>query len=182
MNGIDQSTGVLQAASAANTVSSANPASVHQICMCVRRLSNASRKDLSINKRMEHTESITSEQNDVLGLVIYNGRNPCIGDEGKVVCYTTVFSDRSVIKIHHSARVIIHDIFQDGTKSNSIIDFRFLLPSQTHRLGIATPLNVENTFVSPDMLVISNKFSFWICTQSCLSSSRKAEKDGNIIV
>lgn len=52
---------------------------------------------------------------------------------------------------------IIHDIFEDGTEFDSVVDIRLLLLAQANAFGVASTLNVEYTGVGPDVLVVSDE-------------------------
>ena len=55
--------------------------------------------------------------------------------------------------------VIETNVLQNSTESNRIVDFRLFLGWKANTLRIAAALHVENTFVCPDMLVISDQLS-----------------------
>lgn len=85
-----------------------------------------------------------------------DSRNLGIRNEFERITSSGVFSDRSVIIVDLSGSCLKSDVFNNCSKFDSIIDFRLFLLAQSNAFGITSTFNVPDTFISPDMLIISN--------------------------
>lgn len=97
------------------------------------------------------------------------------------IANSCVFSNRYIIKINSSWLVrVIFDILNNSTKLDSIPNFGFFLSAEIDGFSIASSFNVEDTLVSPDVLIITNQSSLRISTESSLTSTRQAEQESGV--
>ena len=80
-----------------------------------------------------------------------------VGNELNWVSTASVLCNADIIIIGAPGNRAVHHILEDAAESDSAIDFRFLLGGKVDALGIASALDVENTRVGPDMLVITDQ-------------------------
>lgn len=76
-----------------------------------------------------------------------------------------------VVKVHFSGVLVKHHVLQHGAKLDSIPDLRLILPFEVDALGIAAPLDVEDTIEAPAVLIIANQWSGRVCGQCGLASA-----------
>ena len=88
--------------------------------------------------RWQHTESITSQQDDVLRVTTH-ARDTSVGNVFNGVRGTSVFSDSQVVEINFVRDTIHYNIFQYRAKANGIKDLRLLLMAQFINLSIIRP-------------------------------------------
>lgn len=132
-----------------------------------------------LRNRRENAKSIASKQNDVLG-VSSNGGDLSIGDEFEGIGATGVLSDRNVVVVNLAILLVKDDILQDGSEPDSSENFRLFLLCEIDALGIAATLNVENSVVCPDVLVITDQGTLGISRECGLSGTRETEEQCNI--
>ena len=63
------------------------------------------------------------------------------------------------------------DILKDSAEPDSVVNFRLFVFAESHTLSIATSFDVENSLVSPDVLVVSNELAITDSREGSLSSS-----------
>ena len=105
-----------------------------------------------------------------------------IRDELQWVGNSRVICEARVIEIHSACVSVEDDILQNGAETDGIVDIGLLLTGETDGLGIAAPLNVEDTFRVPHMLVIPDQVTLGIRTERRLASAGETEADRHIIV
>ena len=54
-------------------------------------------------------------------------------------------------------------VLQQGVPLNSIVNIRFAFFIKIDAFGITSPFKIEDAFIVPSMLIITNKRTFWIC-------------------
>jgi hypothetical protein len=84
---------------------------------------------------------------------------------------TGVLSDADISKVNLSSALLESNVFQNSTKFDGVIDLWLLLFAESYTLGIATSLHVEDSLISPNVLVITNEGSVSDSAQSSFSSS-----------
>lgn len=63
------------------------------------------------------------------------------------------------------------------TYANGVEDFRLLLRVEADALGVATTLDVEDTSVGPDVLVVSDELTRGVRREGRLSGARETEEE-----
>ena len=79
------------------------------------------------------------------------------------VSTTSVLGDTVICVVWLASSAVEGNVFENRAESNSVVDFWFLLFGETNALGVATALNVEDTGVGPDVLVVTNQRTVSIC-------------------
>lgn len=92
-----------------------------------------------------------------------NSWDLAIGDVLERVAAPCVFSDRHIVIVDDSGSGDELYIFEDGSEPNGIVDLRFLLRAEVDAFGITASLDVEDPFVGPDMLVVSDQKTVSFC-------------------
>lgn len=108
-----------------------------------------------LGDRWKDREGITSQENDVSRVSADCGKLSVI-DELQRIRSSSVFSNGSIMIVNFSAGFLQHNVLQNGSKSDGTVDFRLFLFAKSDTLGIASTFDVENTFVSPDMLIVAD--------------------------
>ena len=132
--------------------------------------------------RWENAESVASEHDDVLGLTLDNARNTGVGNELDGVRAPGVLGDANVVVVGFTRNDVIDDVLKDRTETDGVVDLRLLLGGKVDALGIAPTLDVENTIVRPDVLVIPDQLAVGIGRQCGLSRSRETKEECDIAV
>ena len=132
--------------------------------------------------RWENAESVASEHDDVPGLTLDNTRNTSVGNELDGVRAPSVLGDADVVVVGFTRNDIVDNVLKDRTKPDGVVDLRLLLGGKVDALGIAPTLDVENTVVRPDVLIIADQLTVGVGRQCGLSSSRESEEESDITV
>ena len=85
---------------------------------------------------------------------------------------SSVFCDGNITIVDLLCEVFEHNVLEYGAKSHGIIYLWFLLFAQVDAFGVTTAFNVENSIVSPNMLIITDKESVISCRKCRFPSSR----------
>ena len=96
---------------------------------------------------------------------ISNARDLGIGDEFYRISATSVLRDRDVIVVGDSVVGVHDNILKDGSETDGVEDFRLLLSGEVDTLGVTTTLDVEDTSVGPNVLVIADQQAVRISRQ-----------------
>lgn len=132
--------------------------------------------------RRKDTKCIAGEHNDVARLAFDDTGDLCIRDVFNGVGAAGVFCDADVIVIGCTGSGIVDNIFEDGAVLDGIIDIRLLLSGEVDALGVAATLNVKDTGVGPDVLVITNEETVGVGRECGLTGPRETEEEGDVIV
>jgi len=97
--------------------------------------------------RGEDTKGIASQHDNVAGLSLDLARNLCVGNKFDWVCAAGIFSDADIVVVGCAGYGIVYDIFENGTKSNGVVNFRLLFGRQVDTLCVTASLNVEDTSI-----------------------------------
>ena len=109
--------------------------------------------------RWEDTESIAGEHDDVLRLTLNGARNAGVGNKLDGVCATGVLGDTDVVVVGLSRNDVIDNVLENGTEADGIVNLGLLLGGKVNALGVASTLDVKNTVVRPDVLIITNQLT-----------------------
>jgi len=102
----------------------------------------------------------------------------------KRVTHTSILGQGDIIVVDSSGSVIteVLNVLNESTVLDSIEDFWLLLSSKADSLSVAAALNVKDTSVTPNVLIISDQCTVWISTQGSLSSSGETKEQTSISV
>lgn len=109
-------------------------------------------------------------------------RNLGVLDVLNWVCTAGVLCEGGVIVVYDTRCWVKDDIFEDRTELDGVENIRLLLGGQTNALGVASTFDVEDTSITPAVLVVTNQGTLWVCGECGLSSSRETEEDRYIAV
>lgn len=135
-----------------------------------------------LSNRRKDTEGIASQHDDVAGLPVDHARDLCARDVLNRVRASRVLGDRHIVVVGDTGRGVVHDVFEDTTESDGTVDLGLLLRREVNGFGVASTFNVENTFVRPDVLVVSDELASGIGREGSLSSAGETEEQGDIAV
>src|SRR5579863_2257137 len=86
-----------------------------------------------------------------------------------------------VIQIETAGNRIEADVFQDGAEAaGATVDLGFGFRRKPNYLRIAAIFKVENTVITPAVLVIADEPAVRIGGERCLPCSRKPEEDSDV--
>lgn len=126
------------------------------------------------------TIGIASEHDDVLRLTLDMARDTRVGNKFDRISTTRVLRDRHVVIVWVPVCRIEHDVFENRSKPNRVVDFGLLLRGEVNRLGIASSFNVEHASVGPDVLVVSNQLTRWVSREGRLARSGKTKEERDV--
>src|SRR5882762_5715902 len=92
----------------------------------------------------EDAESITSEHDDVCGLPFDITGNASIWNEINWVRAAGVFGDADVVVVWLAGSEVIHNVLENGTKTDGAKYLGLLLSREVDALGVAAAFNVEH--------------------------------------
>lgn len=130
----------------------------------------------------QDTAGITGEQNDVAGVVVADTGNLGVVDVLNRVGATGVLSKGGIIVVNNAGDGVENGVLKNGAEADGVENIGLLLGGETNALGVATTLNVEDTGVSPAVLVVTDQLALSISGQGGLASTRQTEEDGNITI
>ena len=130
----------------------------------------------------KYAASVASQEHDVCWVTLGEAGNLCIVDELDRIGAASVFRKSCVVVVNNSSDRVEDGIFQNRAELDGVEDVGFFLSRQTDALGVASPLDVEDTSIAPAVLVIADECSLGIGGKSRLASSRKTEEDGDIAI
>lgn len=119
----------------------------------------------------QYTESITGQHNNVGGLTINHARNLSVGNKLDRIGTSCVLRNADVVVVGNSRNRVINDVLEDTAISDGVKDVGFLFSRKVDTLGIASTLDVENTSVRPNMLVVTDEETVRISGKSSFSGS-----------
>lgn len=126
------------------------------------------------------TESVAGEHDDVRRLAVGNARNLGVGDVLDGVGATSVLGDRDVVVVGNAVSGVVDNVLEDGTEADGVVDLGLLLGREVDALGVASTLNVEDTSVGPDVLVVTDQETVGVSRKGGLSGSGETEEEGDV--
>lgn len=131
----------------------------------------------------KNTEGVASQHNDVAGVPVDYARNLGARDELDGVSAASVLSDANIIVVRNTRSGVVDNILEDGAEADSPENIGLLLSGEVDALGIATTLDVEDTGIGPDVLVVANKESVGVGRKGGLArpGQTEEESDGAVI-
>src|SRR5204863_8233668 len=104
-------------------------------------------------------------------------------DEAERIRAARVLGVRQVIQLHLARFRIEHDVLENGAEAvGSVPDLRLGLFRQLDHLRIAAALEVEDSTITPSMLVVADQSPLRIARQRRLAGTGPAEKQPGIAV
>jgi hypothetical protein len=130
----------------------------------------------------EDTTGVACEEDDVLGVAVGDARDLGVLDVLDGVCAAGVLGEGGVIVVDDTGFGVEDDVLKDGTELDGVVNIGLLLGGETNALGVATTLDVEDTSVTPAVLVVTDQGTLGVGGESGLASSGETEEDGYVAV
>jgi len=130
----------------------------------------------------EDTTSIAGEEDDVLGVVGRQARNLGVADVLDGVGAASVLSKSGVVVVDLTGLGVEDNVLEDGAEADGVENIGLLLGGETNGLGVAAALNVEDTAVGPDVLVVTDQGTVGVSREGGLASAGKTEEEGDIAI
>src|SRR6266571_1641757 len=89
----------------------------------------------------------------------------------------SILRERIIIVIWLACLLIQHYIFIDRAKAHGIPDLRLIFLRQVDALRVTTALEVEDTIITPAMLIITDQAAARIGRKTCLPRTRQAKEE-----
>jgi hypothetical protein len=105
----------------------------------------------------EHTECVTREHDDVAGLAVDGAGYVRIRDKLNRIRAACVFRDADIVIVGSPRCGVVNDVLEDTAKADSVVDLGLFGCGEVDGLGVAPALDVEDTSVRPDMLVVTDE-------------------------
>jgi ACT domain-containing protein len=135
-----------------------------------------------LGDRRKYTTGIACEEDDVCGVVVGDAGNLGVLDVLDGIGTAGVLCEGGVFVVDNTADGVEDDVLEDGTEADSVENIGLLLSGQTNALGVAATLNVEDTTVSPAVLVVTDQSTLGVSGECGLAGSRQTEEDSNVTV
>jgi hypothetical protein len=155
-------------------------------------------RGVELRNRWEDTARITSEENDVAGMIGRQTWNLGVRNVLDGIGTTGVLSQGWIIVIDYTSLGVEDDVLEDGTKLDGVEDIGLFLSWETNALGVAlklsvifTPecvrktystLDIENAVITPAVLVVANQSTVRISWQRGFASSWKTKENSDIAI
>ena len=130
--------------------------------------------------RGEDTERVACKHDYVAGLAVDRARYMRVRDEFNRIRAARVLRNANIVIVGRSRSRVVDDVLKDTTEADRVVNLGLLRGGEVDALGITSALNVEDTSVGPDVLVITDEKAPWISTERCLSRSRQAKEECHI--
>jgi hypothetical protein len=88
----------------------------------------------------------------------------------------------SVLVVGLAGSVVVGDVLEDGSEADGVVDIGLLLGVEAHALGVASSLDVKDSSVGPDVLVVTNEAASGVGGKGGLAGSRKSEEERDVAV
>ena len=119
----------------------------------------------------EHAECITREHDDIARLAVDGAGYVRIRDKLDRIRASCVFRDADIVVVGSPRCGVVNNVLEDTAKADSVVDLGLFGCGEVDGLGVASTLDVENTSIRPDMLVVADEQTAWVSTEGRLSGS-----------
>lgn len=116
----------------------------------------------------QDSESVATEHDDVVGLLVGDAGDLGVGDVFDRVGASSVFGDRDVVVVGDSVGRVVDDVLEDGTVLDGAVDLGLPLGGKVDGLGVTSSLDVEDTSVGPDVLVVTDQQTVGVSRQGAV--------------
>lgn len=130
----------------------------------------------------QDTAGVAGEEDDVGGHVVGQAGDLCVGDVLDGVGAAGVLGEGDVVVVDLAGDGVEDDVLEDGAVADGVVDIRLLLGRQANALGVAATLDVEDTAVTPAVLVVTDQGTVGVGRQCGLAGSRQTKEEGDIAV
>ena len=125
--------------------------------------------------RRQYAKGVSRQENDSLRMRRYT-RLDGIRNIIERICRPGILRIPGIKVIRLPGCRVEHDIFQNGTITDCIINERFRLERKPDTFCITAALNIENAMIAPAMLIITDKLPVRIRRKRCLAGTRKSKE------
>lgn len=98
------------------------------------------------------------------------------------VCAAGVLGEGGVIVVDDTSDGVEDDVLEDGAELDRVVNIGLLLGGEANALGVATALDVEDTSVTPAVLVVTDQGTLGVGGESGLAGSGETEEDGHVAI
>jgi len=130
----------------------------------------------------KNTTGVACEEDDVLGVAVGNARDLGVLDVFDGVGAASVLGEGGVIVVDNTGDRVEDDVLKDGAELDGVVNIGLLLGGETNALGVATALDVEDTSVTPAVLVVTDQGTLRVGGEGGLASTGETEEDGHVTV
>jgi hypothetical protein len=130
----------------------------------------------------QDTTCIAGEEDNVLGVLVGDARNLGVLNVLDGVCAASVLGQGVVVVVDQTGHGVENNVFEDGTETDGVENIRLLLGRETNALGVAASLDVEDTSVTPAVLIVTNEGALGIGRERGFACTRQAKEDSNIAI
>lgn len=130
----------------------------------------------------EDTAGVAGEKDDVGWVVVGDTRDLGVLDVFDGVCAAGVLCEGGVVVVDSSGLWVENNILQDGSELDGVENVGLCLGRETNALSVAASLDVENTPVTPAVLVVSDQSTLRVRREGGLASTGKTEEDGHVAI
>ena len=130
----------------------------------------------------QHAERIRGEHENLLG-VPAGAACGDVRDMANRVRGARVLGEYVAIQIQTATLRIEDDVFEDRAEHPcGLVDLGLALLRQTDHFCVASPFEIEDSFVAPAVLVVADELSLRVGRQRRLPRSRKPEEDSQVVL
>ena len=108
--------------------------------------------------------------------------NDGVLDEFQRIRGPGVFGDFAGMEIHQALVGIDGDVFEDGSEADGVVDLGLVFAREMDALGIASALEIEDTAVTPAVLVIADEAAARVGGESGFAGAGETEEERNVTV
>lgn len=137
-------------------------------------------RSIKLAHRWKHTKGVAGQHENVFR-VPGNTRNSGVGNVLDGIGTAGILCDRAVIVIDFASDGVNNDILKDASKLDGIKNLGLLVSRQVDAFGIAATFDVEDSVVSPAMLIVANEIPMDVSRQGSLTSARQAKEQSDVI-
>ena len=128
----------------------------------------------------ENTKRIACKHDYVAGLAVDRARYIRVRNEFNWIRAARVLRNANVVIVGRPRYGAVDDVLKDAAKADGVVYLGLLRSRKVDGLGITAALDVEDTSVGPDMLVITDEKAPRVSAERCLSRPRQTEEECHI--
>lgn len=137
---------------------------------------------VELGDRRQNTTGIAGQQDDVARVALGQAGDLGVGDVLDGVGASGVLSQGGVVVVDLASLLVKDDVLQNGAVADGTVNIRLLLGRETDALGVAATLDVEDTAVTPAVLVVADQGAVGVGRQGGLASAGQTEEEGDVAV
>jgi hypothetical protein len=103
-----------------------------------------------------------------------------VRDELNRIRTARVLGDADIVIVGRTRSRVVDNILEDAAKADRVVDLGLLCGGKVDALRVTATLDVKDTRIRPNVLVITDEQTPRIGTERRLSSSRQAEEECDV--